>query len=187
LGIADWQSRREKVILGLGAFMSEIWFNVLSIFYIIAAFLGTAIFWEIVAYWMHKHVMHGIGWFLHEDHHKTSGRRLQRNDAYAIFFAICSFLLIFNGLKFGLRPMAASGFGVALYGLGYVIFHDIMFHRRIKWIRYKPGTTYMKRIIDNHRVHHGTTTKHGAVSFGFLWAPRPIEKPTGEIPDELRQ
>ena len=153
----------------------------------VVAFAGTAVFWEFVAWWMHKYVMHGPGWFLHEDHHKTSGRRLQRNDAYALFFALCSFLLIFNGLKQGWFPMAASGFGVALYGVGYVVFHDIMFHRRIRWIRYKPRRLYMRRIIDNHRVHHGTVTRENAVNFGFLWAPKPTETPTGEIPDELRQ
>lgn len=153
----------------------------------ILALVGTALFWEFVAWWMHKYVMHGPGWVLHEDHHKTSGRRLQRNDAYALFFALCSFLLIYNGLKFSWSVMASAGFGVALYGVGYVTFHDIMFHRRIRWIRYKPRSRYMKRIIDNHRVHHGTVTREGAVSFGFLWAPRPVEPPTGEIPEELQK
>jgi beta-carotene 3-hydroxylase len=31
----------------------------------------------------------------------------------------------------------------------------------------------MKRIISAHRLHHATESKHGSVSFGFLWAPRP--------------
>jgi beta-carotene 3-hydroxylase len=161
--------------------------QLLEILIIVIAFVGTAVFWEVVAWWMHKFVMHGPGWVLHEDHHKTSGRKLQRNDLYALFFAFCSFMLIYNGLKQGWKPMAAAGFGVALYGLGYVMFHDIMFHRRFKGIRFKPKSTYMKRIIDNHRVHHGTVTRSGATSFGFLWAPRPAEKPTGDIPEELQQ
>jgi beta-carotene 3-hydroxylase len=151
------------------------------------AFLGTAAFWEVVAWWMHKYVMHGPGWILHEDHHKKSGHKPQKNDLYALFFAFCSFLLIYNGLKWGWPPMAASGFGVALYGIGYVGFHDIMFHRRIRAIRIKPKSTYMRRIIDNHRVHHGTVTKEGATSFGFLWAPRPAVRPTGDIPEELQR
>ena len=83
----------------------------------IVAFFAAAVFWEFVAWWMHKYVMHGVGWILHEDHHKTSGRRLQKNDLYAIFFAGCSFLLIFFGLKNQWPPMAAAGFGVALYGV----------------------------------------------------------------------
>lgn len=167
--------------------MSESLRSVLQVAAVIGAFIGTAIFWEVVAWWMHKYVMHGVGWFLHEDHHKTSGHRLQRNDAYALFFALCSFLLIYNGLRLEWPAMAASGFGVALYGVGYVTFHDIMFHRRIRAIKYKPKAKYLKRIIDNHRVHHGTVTKEGATSFGFLWAPRPAEKPTGIIPEELQK
>ena len=31
----------------------------------------------------------------------------------------------------------------------------------------------MKRIVQAHRLHHAVETKHGTVSFGFLWAPRP--------------
>ena len=79
--------------------MSEIIGSVLNVVAVVAAFFGTAVLWELVAWWMHKHVMHGIGWFLHQDHHRSSGRRLQRNDAFALIFALCSFLLIFNGLR----------------------------------------------------------------------------------------
>ena len=31
----------------------------------------------------------------------------------------------------------------------------------------------MKRIVQAHRLHHATESKHGSVSFGFLWAPPP--------------
>jgi hypothetical protein len=30
----------------------------------------------------------------------------------------------------------------------------------------------MQRIVRAHLVHHKTTTKEGALSFGFLYAPR---------------
>lgn len=135
------------------------------------AFIASALIWEFVAWWMHKYVMHGIGWFLHKDHHRKSGKRLQRNDAYALFFALCSFLLIFNGLKHGIRVLTASGFGIALYGAGYIIFHDVIFHKRIRWIRIRPKSRYLTRIITNHRLHHSVVTKEGADNFGFLWAP----------------
>jgi len=134
--------------------------------------IATAMFWEFVAWFMHKYVMHGFGWYLHHDHHVTSGRRFQKNDLYAIFFALCSFLLIFNGLKFGWIPMASAGFGVGLYGIGYVTFHEIMFHKRVKAIRLNPKNRYLQRIINAHRVHHATVTKEDAVSFSFLWAPK---------------
>lgn len=138
----------------------------------VPAFLGAAAFMEFVARWMHKYVMHGCGWCLHNDHHTTTGRRLQRNDLYALFFAGTSFALIYSGLRFSVPPIAAAGFGVALYGIAYVLFHDIMFHRRVKWIRIRPFHPYLERIVNAHRVHHGTVTKDGARSFSFLWAPR---------------
>ena len=133
---------------------------------------AAAILWEGVAWFMHKHVMHGLGWVLHRDHHATHGRRFQKNDFYALFFAACSFLLIFFGLKNSWEPMAAAGFGVALYGVGYVTFHDIMFHKRFRGVRFTPKAKYIKRITAAHRIHHSTVTKDGATSFSFLWAPR---------------
>ena len=36
---------------------------------------------------------------------------------------------------------------------------------------YVARSSYMKRIIQAHRLHHATSGKHGSVSFGFLWAP----------------
>jgi beta-carotene 3-hydroxylase len=133
--------------------------------------LGVAASWELVAYAMHRWVMHGFGWFLHEDHHRSSGRRLQKNDAYALFFALCSFLLIYNGLLRGWSLVAAAGFGVALYGLGYVLFHDIMFHKRLRWLRLPARGAYLGGIVAAHRVHHATSGRRGATSFGFLYAP----------------
>jgi beta-carotene 3-hydroxylase len=141
----------------------------------LAVLIATAAFWELVAWFMHKYVMHGFGWFLHRDHHVPSGRKWQLNDAYALVFALVSFLLIYNGLRLSIMPMASAGFGVALYGLGYLVFHEIMFHKRIKWIKYRPKAPYMKRIIKAHRVHHSTVTKDGASSFSFLYAPKKYE------------
>ena len=138
----------------------------------VLAFVGMAVFWEGVAYLMHRYVMHGIGWFLHEDHHKTHGHRLQKNDLFVLIFALCSFLMIYLGLLHRIRPLWSAGFGVALYGVGYVSFHDIMFHRRIRGLKLRPWNRYLRRIVNAHRAHHRTLTRNGATSFGFLWAPR---------------
>jgi len=138
----------------------------------IAAFVGAAIGMEWVARMMHRYVMHGTGWCLHYDHHNKKRGIFEKNDLYFFFFAGLSFVLIFFGLRAGWYEMAAAGFGVALYGVGYVLFHDIMFHRRIPGLKIKPNTRYLKRIINAHRMHHATVTRGGAVSFSFLWAPR---------------
>lgn len=138
----------------------------------VVAFAGAAIGMEFVARFMHKYVMHGQGWCLHYDHHNHRGRVFQRNDLYFFFFAGLSFVLIYFGLRAGWYEMAAAGFGVGLYGIGYVLFHDIMFHGRIRALKFKPKHPYLKRIINAHRMHHATVTQGGAVSFSFLWAPR---------------
>jgi len=36
--------------------------------------------------------------------------------------------------------------------------------------RYVPRSSYMKRIVQAHRLHHAIETKQGTVSFGFLYA-----------------
>lgn len=138
----------------------------------IVAFVAAAVGMEFVARFMHKYIMHGTGWCLHYDHHNHKGRIFQKNDLYFFFFAGLSFVLIFFGLRSSIYEMAAAGFGVALYGVGYVLFHDIMFHGRIKSLKFKPKHPYLKRIINAHRMHHATVTRGGAVSFSFLWAPK---------------
>ena len=138
----------------------------------IASFLLAAVAMEFVAMFTHKNVMHKYGWCLHYDHHNSSSHRFQKNDLYALFFATLSFVLIFFGLRNGWHPMASAGFGVGLYGIGYFTFHDIMYHGRIRRLKFKPKHPYLKRILNAHRVHHAAVTKGGALSFHFLWAPK---------------
>lgn len=137
----------------------------------IIIFLVAAVGMEGVAWAFHKYVMHGFLWVLHEDHHRIHGRRFQKNDWFALFFAGLSFGLIYGGLSRGSDLAASAGFGVTLYGLGYFGFHDLMFHGRIPALRFRPKSRYFTGIINAHRIHHGTVTKEGAVSFGFLFAP----------------
>lgn len=145
---------------------------VLAVLANVAAFVVAAVLMEFVAMLMHKFVMHKYGWCLHYDHHNTSGHRLQKNDLYFLFFAGLSFVLIYFGLLLRWYPMASAGFGVALYGIGYVIFHELMYHGRVRALKFKPTHPYLLRIINAHRVHHATVTQKGALSFHFLWAPK---------------
>jgi len=64
--------------------------------------------------------------------------------------------------------------GIAAYGAIYFGFHDVIVHRRVAH-SYVPRSRYLKRIVQAHRLHHAVESKHGTVSFGFLWAP-PAEK-----------
>jgi beta-carotene 3-hydroxylase len=134
--------------------------------------LGMAVFMECVAWFTHKYVMHGFLWILHEDHHRPKGRGWQKNDLFAAFFSAISFLLIVIGLLRGWMPLVSAGLGMALYGIGYVLFHDIMFHRRIPGIRIKAKGRYLQRIVRAHQVHHQKGGREDSISFGFLYAGR---------------
>jgi beta-carotene 3-hydroxylase len=129
-----------------------------------------AAYMEYVAYFTHKHVMHGFLWVLHQDHHRPRGRGFQKNDLFAIFFASISFLLIATGVLRRVCPLTSAGLGVALYGVGYFLFHDVMFHRRLRGIRLRPHGRYLERIVRAHKAHHQHGGRKDAVSFSFLYA-----------------
>ena len=146
----------------------------------------TVVAMEAVAYAVHRWVMHGPGWFLHKSHHEPRTGHFEHNDLYGIVFALPSVALIYGGLNLGWGDWAAwIGAGVAAYGLIYFGFHDVIVHKRIghRWI---PKSAYMKRIMQAHRLHHAVETREGALSFGFLWAPRP-EKLKAELARRGRQ
>jgi beta-carotene 3-hydroxylase len=139
----------------------------------ILLFVATVLFMEGVAYAAHRWVMHGPGWFLHESHHRERTGRFELNDAYALIFAIPSIVLIYGGVQAGWGDWATwVGAGIAGYGAIYFGFHDVIVHQRIRH-RYVARSTYMKRIVQAHRIHHATSSKYGSVSFGFIWAPPP--------------
>ena len=133
--------------------------------------LVVAVFMEGVAWFTHKYVMHGFLWVLHEDHHSPTHRGWQKNDLFAVFFSLISVALIATGVLRWRLPLVAAGLGMALYGVGYVLFHDVMFHRRIPAVRIRPRTRYLQRIFRAHAIHHQRSKgRGGGVAFGFLYA-----------------
>ncbi len=139
--------------------------------------VGTFLFMEGVAWFTHKYIMHGFLWSWHRSHHRVHPHVLERNDLFALVFSVPSILLIVVGFEApDLGWLRFVGFGILAYGLFYFIFHDVIVHRRIK-IPFKAGSSYMKRIINAHYVHHETHTCEGAKAFGFLYAPKKYEEP----------
>ncbi|HEX7856503.1 MAG TPA: beta-carotene hydroxylase [Sphingobium sp.] len=142
-------------------------------FTLIPIFLLTIAGMEGFAYVMHRWVMHGPGWFLHESHHRVRTGFWEANDLYFVIFALPSILLLLGGVQWGWGGWAtAVGAGVAAYGAIYLAFHDVIVHQRVRH-RYVARSPYMKRIVQAHKLHHTVETKHGNVSFGFLIAPTP--------------
>lgn len=138
-------------------------------------FVGTFVGMEGLAWLMHRYLMHGPLWVLHESHHRPRQNSwFERNDLFGIAFALPSIVLIYLGTH-GQPLLLAIGTGMTAYGAAYFGFHDVLVHRRIRH-SWAPRGAYLRRIVRAHLIHHKTLTREGAVSFGFLYAP-PLAAP----------
>jgi|TARA_B110000967_G_C18649712_1_gene442728 beta-carotene 3-hydroxylase len=136
---------------------------ILGIFIIIITFFAM----ELVAWATHKYLMHGLLWKLHKDHHVVDkNKKFQKNDFFFLIFAIPSMILIYIGYEYQ-NISLFFGLGIALYGLGYFIVHEIIIHQRLRFFK-KSNNSYIKSIRMAHKVHHKTLGKYGASSFGML-------------------
>lgn len=161
----------ERDILAIGG--AGRYIAVMSFLAAAAIFVATILGMEVFAYVVHRWVMHGFGWFLHESHHRARTGFWELNDWYFVLFATPSIALLILGTSGTWGEWATwVGAGIAGYGAIYLGFHDIIVHKRLA-TRYVPRSSYMKRIVQAHRLHHVVETKHGTVSFGFIYAPRP--------------
>ncbi len=133
--------------------------------------LVTFIIMEGVTWCTHKYVMHGFGWFLHEDHHQPGYPHVfEKNDAFFVVFAIPSSLSIFFGLEHQLFWLAAIGFGILFYGLAYFLVHDVLIHQRFKWFK-NTKNRYLLGLRKAHKIHHKNMGKEECQCFGMLFVP----------------
>jgi beta-carotene 3-hydroxylase len=136
---------------------------------VIAAIIGM----EVFAWVFHKYYMHGPGWGWHESHHVHTDGPFETNDLYAVCFSLIAAGLFIVGSLWW-TPLWYIALGFTIYGGLYGFVHDGLVHQR--WpFNYTPKGGYLFRLVLAHRMHHHTTTKDGAVSFGFLWAEKPEE------------
>jgi len=131
--------------------------------------LLTVTIMELAANLAHRYIMHGWGWGWHQSHHTEREGAFERNDLYAVVFAIPSFLLCVVGSYYE-SPVLWVGVGMAAYGFLYFVAHDGLVHNRWPW-RIVPRGKYLTRLVQAHRMHHAVDGKDGCVSFGFLYAP----------------
>ena len=127
-------------------------------------------FWgmEFMAWFLHKYVMHGPLWILHNDHHNPNPHRsYQLNDFFALVFAVPSFLFILFDRILDLPALGAVGFGIMAYGGAYFFIHEIIIHRRFKFFKIKPNR-YFRALNSAHKIHHSQPTKEGCRNFGML-------------------
>jgi beta-carotene 3-hydroxylase len=122
---------------------------------------------EGITWLTHRYVMHGFLWYLHRDHHQPSPGIFEKNDLFFLIFAIPSWLCIMLGLQQQHYLVAAIGFGIALYGLGYFIVHEVIIHQRLKWFS-RSNNHYIRSIRWAHKMHHKHMGKEEGESFGML-------------------
>jgi beta-carotene 3-hydroxylase len=138
----------------------------------ILVFLLSFGFMEWAAWFCHKYVMHGFLWSLHEDHHIiTKEKVFQKNDAFALFFATPSFLTILFDHLYNIPLLGAVGFGIMAYGAAYFFVHEVIIHRRLKFIQVR-NSAYVRALNAAHKVHHSIYTKEGSRNFGMLVVSR---------------
>ncbi len=142
---------------------------ILNIFILILSFMVM----EFVAWFTHKYVMHGIMWHFHRDHHlKDHESFFERNDVFFLIFAIPGMLFIYFGHQNGLiDPRIWIGSGITLYGLTYLLVHDIFIHQRFR-IFTRTESTYLRALRKAHKVHHKHLGKEDGECFGMLWATK---------------
>ncbi len=142
--------------------------------------LGSAAAMELVAWAVHRFIMHGWGWGWHRSHHSPRRGVFEKNDLYAVVFAALALALIVLGPRLA-WPLYQIGLGMTVYGVLYSILHDGMVHRRWPFPALQRQR-YLQRLVQAHHLHHAVKEKDGGVSFGFLYAP-----PARQLRQELRQ
>jgi beta-carotene 3-hydroxylase len=145
------------------------------IFWCVLITIGTFLFWEGVAWFTHKYIMHGFLWRWHQSHHTVHNHALEKNDWFAVVFSVPSIVLFIVSTSVYPSPyLFAVALGILCYGLFYLVFHDIIVHQRIRW-RPAKRSRYLNRMIHAHYVHHAKHTKDNCEAFGFLYAPKKYE------------
>lgn len=132
--------------------------------------VATFIVMEFVAWAMHKYVMHGFLWVLHEDHHVRDDTPFEKNDFFFLVFAVPSWLCIMLGNMYGSAVAPAIGWGILIYGVAYTFIHEIVIHQRIKWFT-RTDNVFLRAIRKAHKVHHKKLGKEDGECFGMLIVP----------------
>jgi beta-carotene 3-hydroxylase len=132
--------------------------------------LGVFIIMEGVSWFTHKYVMHGFGWFLHEDHHQPKYDGFEKNDLFFAIFAIPSMALFYFGSNTEYIYLLNIGLGILCYGIAYFIIHDVLIHQRFKWFK-NTNNAYLKGLRKAHKIHHKNMGKKDSQCFGMLFVP----------------
>ncbi len=126
---------------------------------------------EGITWCTHKYVMHGFGWYLHEDHHQPKYAHVfEKNDLFFVFGAIPSITMFYLGVQGGINYKLFIGLGILAYGIGYFLVHDVLIHQRFPWFKHTKNK-YLIGLRKAHKVHHKHLGKEDGECFGMLFVP----------------
>ena len=130
----------------------------------------TFVFMEAWAWVSHKYLLHGPLWFLHKSHHRKRESWWEWNDLVSVIYTVIAAILIVDGADTGKWTLGV-GVGIALYGIFYFIFHDMIIHQRIQF-KNNFKSKYVKRLIRAHKMHHKHGARNPGEAYGFLYADK---------------
>ena len=140
-----------------------------SLIVALAVWLGM----EPLTYLAHRRLMHGSGYAWHRSHHAPGAHGWERNDLFPVVFAAATVAVMAVGTFVdGLHVLVPITVGVTLYGISYLLVHDVFIHRRIPLLPRHLGP--FDRLREAHRIHH----LYGGEPYGFLF---PV------VPEDLRE
>ncbi|MBP9151506.1 MAG: sterol desaturase family protein [Flavobacteriales bacterium] len=140
---------------------------------------------ELVAYSLHRFVLHTFLWFVHDTHHLPRTALFEKNDVIAFIFGIPSWLFMMFGIMGGCDARLYIGIGILIYGICYILIHDGLIHQRIK-IFSNPKNWYLIGLKLGHEAHHQHDSKldykkENDVVWGMLWVPHSYFRQAKEI------
>jgi beta-carotene 3-hydroxylase len=122
---------------------------------------------ELVGALIHRYLMHGPLWWIHQTHHKPKGG-WELNDWFAVLFGSVGIGLLLSGFL-GYVPLfwGYVGIGISVYGFVYFVLHDVLVHSRWGSMP-KPLSRYLLALRRAHRMHHKHTMAQPGESYGLL-------------------
>jgi len=134
--------------------------------------LSVYLLMEIATWLIHKYVMHGFLWYLHEDHHQPKYKNVfEKNDTFFVIGAIPSILLFYYGVHPEFNYKFFIALGVLFYGITYFLIHDVLIHQRFNWFK-NTKNEFLQGLRKAHKIHHKHLEKEDGECFGMLNVPK---------------
>jgi len=101
---------------------------------------------------------------------RIENRFLKKTIGFFVIFAVPSMVCYMLGSLLLNHFLLSVAIGITLYGFAYFVFHEVVFHRRLKWFK-RWKTTYVRSVILAHSMHHQHHTPEDGECFGLLIFP----------------